>query len=86
MDFYGGNVVKLTDHPFNEFLSEYSPDGSKIAYTRADPSNANVVDIYVMNADGTDVQPLATTADREEEPRWSPDGTKIMYSRQTSSG
>ena len=56
----------------------WSPDGSRIAFTGWDPVNG---DVYVMNADGSDVTNL--TADHGDVisfyPSWSPDGRRIAY-------
>lgn len=37
-------------------------------------------DVYVMNADGSNISKLTTTPDFDEYPDWSPDGSKIVYS------
>lgn len=38
------------------------------------------IDIYTMNADGSDVQRLTDAAGRDFEPAWSPDGSTIVFS------
>lgn len=38
------------------------------------------LDIYSMNADGTDVQRLTDTPGRDFEPAWSLDGSTIVFS------
>ncbi len=43
-------------------------------------------DIYVMNADGSGLAPVAATSDQEESPAWSPDGTKLAYTRNDGGG
>jgi len=56
----------------------WSPDGSRIAYTRG--NNAGDDSVWVVNADGTSVFPLeigGTGAKRY--PSWSPDSSKIAY-------
>ena len=56
----------------------WSPDGSRIAYTRG--NNAGDDNIWVVNADGTTTFPLeigGTGAKRH--PSWSPDSSKIAY-------
>src|SRR6266545_4814662 len=42
----------------------------------------NGKDIYVMNADGTDVMQLTTDPADEYDPTWSPDGKQIAYRHQ----
>ena len=54
----------------------WSPDGAQIAY-------ASSGDIYVMNADGSDVRRLTTDAAEDVRPAWSPDGRQIAFLRQT---
>ncbi len=59
-----------------------SPDGSKIAYDVAYYSveqNASHRIIYVMNADGTNVRQLTTTADSESSPTWIKGGSRIAF-------
>src|SRR5438270_12332836 len=55
----------------------WSPDGSKIAFTRY---GANASDIYVMNADGGGIVQLTNTPGNDDHPAWSPDGSKIAFS------
>jgi Tol biopolymer transport system component len=69
----------------------YSPDGSRIAFysdrvfdlTNADDN----VDIYVMNADGSDMTRLTTGKEPDAFPVWSPDGKRIaFYSERDGNG
>jgi Tol biopolymer transport system component len=58
----------------------FSPDGSKIAFDRSQPSGRS--DIFVMNPDGSGVIALtATSGVGEGHPTWSPDGSQIAYTR-----
>lgn len=60
----------------------YSPDGTRILFSAvitADQFTVGDENIYVMNADGTNVQQLTTAPGSDEEAAWSPDGTQIAF-------
>ncbi len=60
------------------FWSSWSANGAKVAFTAdSAPCSAfsGVGQIYVMNADGSNLTPIAQGC----EPRISPDGTKVVY-------
>ena len=59
----------------------WSPDGTKIAFTRV--RNA-LGQIYVMKADGSDVEQLTSGPFTNNHPSWSPNGTRIAFERDTS--
>jgi Tol biopolymer transport system component len=62
----------------------WSPDGRRIAFMSPGVSttSGSAYDIYVMNADGTDVQRLTTFPGPDGWPAWSPDGRQIVFSSQ----
>lgn len=60
----------------NETSPKWSPSGSKIVFSWAPPGF--VSQVYVMNADGSNMQRL-TTGEANYDPTWSPDGTRIMF-------
>ena len=60
------------------FDPAWSPDGQKIAFTSNRDGGGNDWDIYVMNADGSDIARLTDGAGNEY-PAWSPDGQKIAF-------
>ena len=76
MNADGSGVRRLTDHPADDAMSTWSPDGSHIAF---ETNRAGGFDIWVMNADGTDPRPLTTHPADDEWPAWSPDGTRIAF-------
>jgi len=73
----GTGLRRLTaDVAFDAFPA-WSPDGKRIAFTRA---NAVSADIYVMNADGSTLRNLtASPSDKNGDAAWSPDGRRIAF-------
>ena len=67
----------------DERYPSYSPDGTQIAFRGdldlVEPSGDE--EIYVMNADGTNVRQLTSNADFDSAPSWSPDGKRILFER-----
>jgi len=70
-DTKGENQVNLTNNPANDWNPAWSPDNSKIAFV----SDRNPIGIYLMDADGSNQNFLATGRD----PAWFPDGSKIAF-------
>lgn len=58
---------------------EYSPDGTKIIALFASTDD----EIYIMDADGSDVVNITNNGVDEREANWSPNGQKIVYSSAT---
>lgn len=53
-----------------------SPDGARIAFERGSDANR---DIYLMDADGSNVRRLMTGPGGNFDPAWSPDGRSIVF-------
>jgi polyisoprenoid-binding protein YceI len=58
----------------------WSPDGRTIAFTLL-PKGGTNEDIYLADADGSNVRQLTSDAAYEYEPRWSPDSRTIAFVR-----
>ncbi len=74
----GTGFQRLTQTASNEHQPRWSPDGTQIAFV-SDRNGKRQV--FVMNADGTDAQPLIQAdlgALQQNYPAWSPDGTRIV--------
>ena len=68
----------------NGYAPSWSPDGTKIAFSRVDRESdyeRSNYEVYVMNADGTNQTNLTNNPAYDEFPSWSPDGTKIAFQR-----
>jgi dipeptidyl aminopeptidase/acylaminoacyl peptidase len=68
-------VTQLTSGPGYDFQPQWSPDGSRIAF---ESSRGDSTNVYIMNADGSDVHRLTTTGN-ETRFAWSPDGKQIAF-------
>lgn len=73
MNIDGSNQRQLTDS--DDGWPKWSPDGRLIAFTRRDGNTQ----IYLMNADGTNLRRLTNTQTSEGSPSWSPDGRFIAF-------
>jgi len=64
-------------------LPAWSPDGTKIAYTRLDePLDAR--ELWIVDADGSNPSKIELDADVSVmEPRWSPDGNRVAFTSRT---
>jgi Tol biopolymer transport system component len=77
MNSDGGGITRLTNNIAQDREPDWSPDGTKIAFTSTRDTPGG--EIYVMNADGTGVTRLTNNTVGDGTPSWSPDGTKIAF-------
>jgi len=80
----GSGVVKLTDSESLNSDAGWSPDGSQIAFASDRARSSGRTEIYVMDADGTNVRRVTTLPRKAKfdlAPRFSPDGTKLVFTR-----
>jgi TolB protein len=74
----GTGSRRLTRDPAEEFDPDWSPDGTKIAFSRSDGRRYQLV---VMKADGTDQVQLTNGDSSAVDAAWSPDGSRIAFTR-----
>lgn len=88
MNADGTGVSRLTYANGVDRSPVWSKDGKQIAFasTRdaADPLDPGELDIYVMNADGSQVTRVTTAPGQESNPSWSADGKQIAFARAVS--
>ena len=72
-----GNPVRLTQNNANDWLPDWSPDGTKITFTSSRTDN---YDLWVMQADGSAQTPWVATGSWDDYPRWAPDGQRLSLS------
>jgi Tol biopolymer transport system component len=75
-----GQIVVVSGTGYRSATPSWSPDGQRIAYsaTVGDPYGADF-EIFVVNADGTNLTQLTRNGGTNLGPVWSPDGTKIAF-------
>jgi TolB protein len=77
-DSAAGIWMMNEDGTNQQFLAEgvapdWSPDGQKIAYTSANNQ------IWVMDADGSNIHPITISGTTKIAPSWSPDGREMVF-------
>ena len=81
----GSGIVRLTNSVGSSTQPTWSKDGKQIAFmsnrAAANPAaqNPNDWEIYVMNADGTNVTRVTNNAFMDATPLWSPDGKQLAF-------
>ena len=70
----GEGLEQITNGPYPSVAPAFSPDGKRIAFSRAG------IGIVTMNVDGTGIRRL-TKNPRDGFPAWSPDGKQIAFVR-----
>ena len=80
----GTNLVVISQPSADEFMSDWSPDGSLIAFTSNPASNS---DVYVMDpTDATSEINLTESEELEFSPIFSPAGDYLVYESRPVSG
>ena len=85
-DIGSGKATRLTSHKARDTQPAWSPDGKTIAFMSDRGNREMGDDIYLMNADGSNVRRLTRGIDGTKDPAWSPDGKSIAFSGPASRG
>ena len=84
LDLATGRVATLTrDGNWDDDQPRWSPDGSRIAFKSTRGGSYN---LYVMDADGSNVRRLTEHAGTDHDPTWLPDGQSIVFSSDRDRG
>lgn len=82
MNSDGTDVRRLTaSDSFYDVAPAWSPDGSKIAFSRTSMIQDNVsTRIHILDIDSGEITPLEGSGLSDGSPSWFPDGSKIVFS------
>ena len=72
-------AVKLIASTRQEYNAQYSPDGSRVAFSSDRSGNS---EIWVCNGDGSNPVQLTSLESSSGTPRWFPDGRRIVFDSQ----
>ena len=84
MDADGSDSQRLTENPMVDRDPSWSPDGKRIVYRARREGHfetkfAITFEIYVMDADGQNLQRLTNNRKNEWDPSYAPDGDRIAF-------
>ncbi len=83
LDLLGLGTTRLTNLKYN-YSPKWSPDGTKIVFCSTRDNEGTIydngVDVFIMDADGSNQINLTNNPASDSGPSWSPDGSKIVFS------
>lgn len=78
MKIDGSNITRLTHNNYEDSSPKWSPNGTKIVFTRF---NGFVYKTFIINKDGSDEMPLTAGNSNELNPAWFPGGDRIIFQK-----
>jgi len=78
LNFATGALRNLSEHPANDYVPDWSPNGKEIVFESIRDGN---YEIYLINTNGENLRRLTNNTTEDQYPRWSPDGESILFSR-----
>ena len=83
IDIAGLDPRQLTFGPGNKSYPRWSPDGARLLFVAPGGTdqfgNDLGLDLWVINADGTDIKNVTHTRGNDTHPEWSPDGATLAF-------
>lgn len=83
IDFAKITVTPLYASPADDEYPTWSPDGTRVIFAS---SSSGDKEIYLAEADGSNLRRLTNSNGVDEDPSWSPDGTQIVFSSARKGG
>lgn len=77
----GAHPRNLTQHPANDALASWSPDGKRLVFRSTRDGNK---ELYVIGIDGSGLTRLTTSPGTDTFPHWSPVGDRIVFASDRS--
>jgi Tol biopolymer transport system component/predicted Ser/Thr protein kinase len=77
IDLASGTTTRLTNNSANDWLPDWSPDGSRIVFTS---NRTGSYDLWAMNGDGSGQELIVATAAWDDYGHWSPNGQRLALS------
>jgi TolB protein len=75
----GQGIHRLTEDPLFDACPAWSADGKRLAWCHGVQAQTGIIDVWTMNANGTDKFQVTNLGGRSFFPDFSPDGTKIVF-------